>query len=75
MKCSMVRVAVYRKISRRGVGLSELSETDSVFESVPSGFIVVVVIEGGELRDVLLSNWRSEAISRRVLWLGASRDG
>lgn len=51
------------------------SGADPIVEIVPSGFIFVVVIEGGELWGVVLSSWRSEAMSKRVLWVGVSRDG
>ena len=51
------------------------SEADSIVEIVPSEFILVVVIGGGEVWGVVSSSWRSEAMSKRVLWVGASRDG
>lgn len=44
-------------------------------ERDPSGFIVVVVIEGADVDEVKLRSWRSEAMSSKVFWGGASRDG
>lgn len=61
--------------SQGGVGRS--SSVEFWGSRVPSGFILVVVMEGGalEVGEPFRAAERSAAMSRRVLWVGGVREG
>ncbi len=79
MKWSNVRVKVYMTMSTHvdssGSEGSSSSETGLGPERVPSGLILVVVMDVFPFERGELISCRSAAISRSVLCVGAARDG